>query len=329
MSYTNYNPPSRAYRARPKKSIGESAKESAVQFMWVVGIFAVLYFLFRGLTYPIRMLLRSDREKLDRELERVREKVQARKLVRESYRSDTNDPINKYGTAEAERLIADLRDGKIVDTELRWAPEVYEDQPELVMSTAFLDYFTRQLNLCRVAGYKVKVAFLKTIRNYYPEFTPKYSVLESEVANYREELRTEQLYAELIALIVSKGVPADLARSLVESGMSVENIQELIVPIKRFVAAGCSPEFIGLCLSKGILPDNPNLELGSLLLEAYENEDIALAAVKGDLTVADINKLHDSLTAAEGMSEEEQAEYLHTEMPAGCLRIIRDRCVRG
>jgi hypothetical protein len=319
-----------------KKSLGEQVKETATELVWVFVIYLVLYWLFMAVTWPFRAMFRTDKENLERKLERVREQIRARKELRKSCLADPNDPLNVYleyklhpekGENPYAGWFEDLKAGRIADPALRWAPEVYNE--EKVMSPEFVEYLARQIAVCRASGIGTKTALLRTVRRYYPEFTPKYSVMVSEVEAFRKGALTRELCGELVGAITAKGVPEAVARSFVDSGKTVEEIQKLIPVVKKFTGNGCSPEFTLFCLKHGIGPDHRFLEFGMSLLDSLGSEELALAGMSGGLDPEDVMAVQDAVEAElEVVDPAEKFDYFRTEMTERCLKAVRKQCLR-
>ena len=228
-----------------KKTIQEQFTGYVVFFVIVYGIWIVLEAILKALFFPIKVLITSDKEKFEAQVKANQKKILLRRDVRQQYASEAanpfcqyverfkihpeeyrSDPDNKY----YQDWFAALQNGTILDSKLVWAPEVYsiDTCDNVEVTRDFLDYFSNQVEMHLQSSFPTKIAFLRTVRAMYPEFTPKFSVMLSEIQNLSEKVKAQELRTELIEAIVSKGIPATLANAFINISSDVNDIKKFI-----------------------------------------------------------------------------------------------------
>lgn len=292
------------YEAPRMKSAGEQAKDMVVYLLTVGAIYLVLYWIFLVVTAPFKFLFMSDGQKLGAKIKRAKEKIACRDALRRKYAEDEGNPMNQYVNRfklypeeyredpenEQYRLwFEGLKNGTLLDTELRWAPDVWRETADgKVITEEFLNYFARQAELHAERGVGIRMAFLKTVRNLYPEFTPRFSVIADEIEEMRERAKAGELYAELTAELEKKGVPKELAGELLKMNLGLEKLREAIVTVKRGLDRGYSQAMCLYCIRKNVDLDDPFIEAngGTIgrVLDELEDEAMATAMIAQEFT---------------------------------------------
>jgi len=195
-----------------KKSASTELKESILYFVIIMVVYYLIMGIWNILVAPFRAIFETSRTKLERDIRIAKEKKARRDFQLFHLRGSTVDTLYNHILNPVERDENDL------DTELTGVPNVYlkcyADQTHINM--AFLDYFENQVELHLMSSWGRRHRFLRTIRDLYPEFTPKFSVIPSEIEAMREDAREGELVNELVDEIVKKGVSCSRAEEIVK-----------------------------------------------------------------------------------------------------------------
>jgi len=300
----------------PKKTAADQVKEGI--FNYVLAL--VLYFIIAGiakvLITPFQILFMTDRQKFASKLARSKEKIERRIVRRQLYEEDPNNmmtqhlerkihPENYIGEESSiyQDWFMNLKSGKLLDSDLKWAPEIYKGDG---INESFLNYLSRQIKLHKGSSVGDQYRFLKTIRNFYPEFTPKYSVLISEIEGFYEKLTAKNLDKELKDVVLSGGIPEDLAEELIRDNPSSKELKEAIVAAKKILAKGYGSEMVRFCLKHNYdLDTNEALsDTINSILKHFNNEAAVLAIIRGDFELSTLNELLKDLTEVDLTNEE-------------------------
>jgi hypothetical protein len=211
-----------------KKSAVADLKESVFYF----AIIMILYYLIMGiwkiLSAPFRAIFVTDRAKLERAIKVAKEKMSLRDRLL-FYSRDGEDVEGFYILAPVEG-----RDEDDLDTELMCVPNIYlEDyKGKRYIGEEFLNYFEHQVELHLQAPWGRRHKFLQTINRLYPEFTPKFSVVLSEIESLREEARAARLSKELIDEMVKMNISKyDAKQLLLQNENDPENLMKEIAAL--------------------------------------------------------------------------------------------------
>ncbi|MBE3087013.1 MAG: hypothetical protein IMZ64_12450, partial [Bacteroidetes bacterium] len=185
-----------------KKTIGEQAADTLVYLVVCGTIYYLLTLIAKIFIAPFKILFMSDRGRFAAKLERARAKIRTREVVRMEFDMSEGNPMFQYlvrfkqapdcyrndpDNEMYRKWFESLKNGTILDTELCWAPDVYVKTPTGSMyNRDFLNYFSRQFDLHGAADLKSKVKFMRTIRKFYPEFTPRFSAIPGELKDLYE-----------------------------------------------------------------------------------------------------------------------------------------------
>jgi hypothetical protein len=306
-----------------KKTIGEQAADTLVYLIVCGTIYYLLTLIAKVFIAPFKILFMSDRARFTAKVERSKARVRAREIARmefdmseenpmfqflvrfkqapENYRDDPdNEMYRKWFEA--------LKNGTILDTELRWAPDVYaKTSTGSMYNEDFLNYFSRQFDLHEAADLKSKVKFMRTLRKFYPEFTPKFSAIPEELKDLYERLHSKKLQGELVEVIQKGGVPEQLAIGMVQKGVSAGKIKDSIRIVKKCRALGWCDAGCEFAAKHGYDPDEHEDYLNETvnnILDKLENETIALAIIHGDVRPQELDGLiKRAMKCSEGSEE--------------------------
>jgi hypothetical protein len=318
-----------------KKSAGEQVKDMAFYLVIMAAVYFVFYFLFLIISWPFRMLLMSDRQRFQAKIDQGKAKILKRTELRKAFEVSDSNPLFQYierfklhplmylqdpDNDQYEAWFEEMKEGKILDSKLMWAPEIYRASKEngLSMNPSFLDYLSRQLELHTSKGLGSQVLLMKTIRDLYPEFTPKFSVIPSEINNYREEVKSEDLQEELIKTIGGKGISKELAQELVNWAMNTDELKKAVLVSQKCFKNGFCEVMALFCAKFDYDPDDLQAKSVNLILKLLGNESIASAVIHGDIEVDDVTEMIQEAQGQEG----DLAENVNTKFG----EILRDKC---
>lgn len=297
MSAKKYTPPPVV-----KKTAAESAKETIIYVIVMVAFYYVVTLILKVIVAPFRILFISDRQRFKEKLNRDKEKVIKRMSSREQYDENPNNPLYQYLDRfkinpslyrnDPDNQIysdwyKDLKSGKILDSKLLWAPDVYKGE-DASINPDFLNYLEQQINLHAEASLKDRMKFLNVIRNLYPEFTARLSVMLDEIAGYRKEVETHETEEELVRTLSAKGISKELAKALITQSTNPDNLKKSINIVKACLEKDYCSAMALYSAKNNYNPDDELSEGVNLVLERLGNESIAGALIRGDITYSDI-----------------------------------------
>jgi hypothetical protein len=192
------------------KSASANLKEGIISFAIIMILYYLIMAVWNILVAPFRAIFETESTKLARDIKIAKDKKGSRdaKLFYQRGIAYTDDNFNRIlNPIECDEL----------DTELVGVPNVYLQDclKENHINGAFLDYFKNQVELHQTCPWGRRHRFLMTIRNFYPEFTPKFSVIPSEIEALREDAKAGEAVNELQAEMMKKGVKDYIAVSII------------------------------------------------------------------------------------------------------------------
>jgi len=296
----------------PKKhTAGEQVKDTLIYLIVAGTIYYIIVLIARVVTAPFRILFMTDKQRFQARLDKDRAKIKARRLMRAAFDASEANPMYQYllrfkyspeqfkndpDNGFYKSWFEDLKKGTLLDTHLVWAPDVYGMSVvgTRMMNESFLDYFSQQFDLHENASLGDKIRFMGTIRKFYPEFTPKFSVIPSELADLRARLQSRKLHNELLEVISGSGVPLDLAESLVNKDMSSAEIKASIRVMQKCLARKYGKAMCQFCVKHNFNPDLHEdyfSDAVNNILEHTQNEEMALALIRGDMGPEEIDTI--------------------------------------
>ncbi len=84
------------YPKPAKKTAGEQAKDWAIYFIVMGIIFVVLDAIFKAITWPFRMVLRTDRQRFQDRVDQQKSKIFKRTELRRAYDNSESNPLFQY-----------------------------------------------------------------------------------------------------------------------------------------------------------------------------------------------------------------------------------------
>jgi hypothetical protein len=287
-----------------KKSFGSQLKSDLIFMIVASFIVYMIQRFFVFLFSPFKAVDIASRGMTYRDY--IEERQKAREAYLEAVSEDVNDPMYQFQDrfidhpekylrhrGKDNKVYKDWYDnwkkGLVLDTELRWAPEMYTRDDTIRVS--FIDYMKIQLVLHRKASYFLKNKFLKTIRAFYPEFTATFRGLESDLARYELSVTEDNLKKELAKEINKYGLPEDIAEYLSEQDLSVEDLRKQAELLKPLVSKGLSKPTCVCALENDL-----DLEQAKVVDMIVTKMDlparVGLAFLREELTSKDLEELY-------------------------------------
>ncbi len=225
------------------------------------------------ISIPFKFLICSERENLEREIAKDQEKILKRNRMRVLMHNDPEDPINLYMSFpknyENQEWYKHFMNGHIVDYQLRWAPDFYNEMNGVnYPSTKFIAYLENQLTLLKTCTGKDRKMFMKTIRDFYPELDPGPGLGKSI-----DDLKARALTGDLVKTMVSKGVPTKVATEIVSEEVSESDIKIIISIAQKCGIRNYTDKMIKFCYVMGMNPESDEAQVADCLLALTSNYD--------------------------------------------------------
>lgn len=284
----------------PKKSVGEQMMEDLFTIAIVSFIIYVICGFFKILFYPVTWLFKTSRELHEEDIQKALQKKQAREQYLLQIRSDPNDPMNVYlerFTENPEEYKGDplnddylewylhWRNGDILDSRMRWAPDVYvKINGKNTINGEFARYLEIQYELHKEAGWASRHCFLQTIRKYFPEVTPKMSVMWDDIEALKDRAKTRELKAELSDEIRKFGISEEVSEQLCNQNISGKEIMKKARVIKKCIERGYSQSASLFIANQGYKPDSEKAEGANELLNNGCPDFVAEEYIEGNIT---------------------------------------------
>jgi len=264
----------------PEKTMGQKMAEFAIVYSVVLALFWVIQTICKVVLWPFRWLFTS-RAQLEKEkLERAAEKIDARKA---RVFPDT-DPMSEYlkrfvdsplqyqdhaDNAKYRTWYESWKRGEVLDTQMQWSPEVYEDGK---ICGRFVRYLARQVALHRKAGLSRWNTFANTLQKFYPEVNVRH--LDRDVAELKERTAVASLRQELGVEISKLGISDEVAQFLIAMDLEVTELKR-----KAKVAKKCAELGYTDTLTKLYLEEQDNFSARSFKLgaEVMNNFNVMIA----------------------------------------------------
>jgi hypothetical protein len=228
----------------PQTSTTERIKANMI-FLIVAGFILYLFSMFLKFIFsPLKVLSsREVADKIDAKIEEKRAKrLQKRRVVH------PNDPMEQFYLRFIDRPEDFKNDpdnelyfawfdawkkGKVIDSVLRWAPDILDDDGESVRSN-FIQYMKIQWALHKRASFLQQMQFTNTIFRFYPEFSANLRGLEADLAQYESENEEEAAERELREEIQAFGLSEGIAEYLVNKDINAKTLREEILILKKW-----------------------------------------------------------------------------------------------
>ena len=185
----------------------------------------------------------------------------------------------------------------------------------------FLDYLSRQVELhVHNGNWRERRAFRTTIRYLYPEFTPKLSVIPSEIEEMREKVTEKGLRDELISEVVKKGISEYLVEEVIKDP---KHIKERMVLAKKCSEKKYSLEMYQFCLKYNYDPDDEYSETVGMILDTHEVEEFPAAFVRGKITLQEVYEILQGIDMTQ--KRERRTEHIHYVLD----KLLKDKIMKG
>ena len=270
----------------------------------IIGCFLIYLFcrMFEFIFKPLQMLSKEEVNK------RFEENIYEKRFARQVRTfDDPCDPMNQFRVRIIEKdpqykrdkennkiyyeWFQAWQDGKIIDSDLRWAPDIMDENSTLRPN--FIQYMKIQYFLHKKAGPIKRALFLNTIYKFYPELTASMRGLANDLANYQEENHEIKAERELRSEIQKYGLPIELANYLANKDINAKTLGEEAQILKGYTEAGHPPEAC-ICVLENKFNDT-TFESIELILKYELPTKVAVAYIKGELTTDELGELSEGM----------------------------------
>lgn len=240
-----------------RKSAQEEFRDNLI--LTVVGYF-IVYVVASIMDFILNPF--GKEEDIDKKiLEKISKKQQAR--MKRDLCTKYDDPMNQYHQRFVEspqdfrgdpdndmykEWFNEWRAGNILDSDLRWAPSF-----EMEITSTFLKYLKRQMNLHAKAPLIRRLLFLNTLHRYYPEFSPSLNYLARDIEKYEASMNQDDVQSKLKSEIEKFGLDETLANYLINKNLSASKLKKTVQSLKQCVEYGYGASTC-ICLVENNIP---------------------------------------------------------------------------
>lgn len=291
----------------PKPSSGKKLSEQFrenVTFI-IIGTF-ILYYIGMFFEFLFQPLLSSGtpKETEKRIRDKIREKQRARERIKDFYKNDVNDPIYQFKLRFIENpdkykkdintqiyydWFQEWKNGNVLDSNLRWAPSVYDNSGE--MKKNFIDYMKIQFELHKKESLFKRFIFINTINKYYPEFSASMNGLEQDLSCYNEEITENNLQRQLRNAIQKYGLPEEISEYIIEKDFPVEKLEETAKTFKKYIEKGISSDCSIYVLENNITDINEIIAINDFAEKTALPFRVGLAYIRNQINTDSVNKI--------------------------------------
>ena len=282
------------------KTTGQKVADMAITLILIGFISYVFEKFFQLLLKPFLYLLMRPEDFRELYVEKALEKTENRNERAELFKQDESDPMVQYrlryiehperftadsGNEKYLRWYKDWRDGNVDDPELRWAPDVYSEGE---LNPDFVAYIGLQTKLLSICG--DKKTFLKVIRKFYPELTPKFPEILEDVEELKSLMEEKHLQSELFGELKSMGISDGLVKEVMK--MKPEKIQGAAQYLKKCSEFGFSDSICMTLMEMGLDPSSEMAQVvNEWMTKALVPAHVMISLGKGDIEMEDVKEI--------------------------------------
>ena len=310
----------------PKENKESQAdKLQSDMIFFVVGFFILLVFhqILEFIFKPLRIISQKDLNKeIDKQIEQKRYERSLRQI------DDVNDPMYQFklrfvdepkrykrdpNNKTYEEWFKQWKKGNIIDSDLRWAPDVLGDDGEIRPN--FIQYMKIQWDLHRKASFIKRGIFLRTIYKYYPELTPSMRGIENDLAHYNNEIDENRVETELLNEIQKFGLPERAAEYLVNKDINAETLRQEALFLKKNIEIGHALESCICAIEEDWLnKDSEVLEVSLKVLDLCVQKGLSakvgVALLNKEITNDDVTELLDKSRGLLELHDDDAFEFI-------------------
>lgn len=252
--FTQYQTNTR--KVSPVEDAAGTAIATFIACIFVYGIFEFFKKLTSGLRNPQVIA--------DETIAKYDEIILTRHFDRIRYSGQSPVTRGSRGDPEYKDWYASWLRGEVIDSELLWAPEVYDGslKGSKTFNENFFNYLEIQIGLHRKAGMERHLE--GTIRKFYPELTPDLNAIHEDIEEIRERIAARKIQKEIRAELVNTGLTEESAKIISKMDLRGKNLKSLIPVVKRFIEAGFNGYDAVYFADKGYKVTEPVKQLLSL-----------------------------------------------------------------
>jgi len=240
---------------------------------------------------------------------KILEKICKKQQARQERKLCSEDPMSQYYQRFIERpkdfrgdpdnemyrdWFNEWRAGNILDSDLRWAPSF-----DVEMTSTFLKYLKRQMNLHSKASLMRRLLFINTLHRYYPEFSPSLNELARDIERYESQMSKEDVRSNLKAEIEKYGLDDTLADYLINKNLSASKLKKTAQFLKQCVEYGYSSG-TSICLVENKIPMDSTVAsiIHKVVSEIGLPARVGLAYAQRKVTVEELSEMKEHMDAA-------------------------------
>lgn len=220
----------------PKEKPMDKGTQAFTQLVGFLVSCVIIFFLERIFSWFVKPLVTTVNPNAVRDM--IEKKQEARDAYLERIASDPADPMYQFQLRCLDKVTEYKKDpdtkvymnwyqswkkGLILDSGLRWVPEVYKGES---FNPKFLEYMRIQYGLHKKASFKNRAKFSQTISKFYPEFSSNLNGLGQDIAQYSESVAKEVIQEALAEEIKKFGLPDTYEEYL--STLSVKEVKKAV-----------------------------------------------------------------------------------------------------
>lgn len=309
---------------KPTPPVSESDRLTGNLIFVVVAVF--IFYLFNSflkfILSPFKVVT------LKEAAEKVNAKIGEKRIARwKRQLSDPNDPMAQFhlrfvekpdeykGDADNEPYYAWFKEwkaGNIIDSDLRWAPSVFDD--ELEIRPNFIHYMKIQLDLHKKASLVSKMRFFNTISKYYPELSATLRGLEEDLAQYDAELDEAEAEKVLQEEIQAFGLPKDIAEYLAYSDLNAKGLRDAALYFKECIEAGASSDIAVCAFENRIKINESSLQIIGHMERLNLPDELGIEVLKGNITPEQLIEIADQADSYRDLYDDEPDEEFYNDI---------------
>lgn len=261
--------------------------------------------------------------------ERIDEKQKQRNEYLSFIERDENDPMFQYqlrfleepkkfrgdpDNKVYEKWYGSWKKGEVLDSTLRWVPVMYDCNDD--MTPEFLAYMKTQYFLHKDrAGFFNKRRFLKTIRDYYPEFSASFRGMGEDLARYCSTATDNSVEEDLRSEMIRFGLSDDYADYLIEQDLSPAELKKVAVFFRECIQRDIRLEVAVISYINGWTTEFQVVEKLEELTEQSKMPTRAIVAyMKREITLEDLSALTNDVRELYSPEDDDLGEYVDDQL---------------
>jgi hypothetical protein len=278
----------------PTKSAGQTIFGYIVVIAVSAFIINIIKKFFEALYRPFYYWTLSAEELVNLHIAQAKAKKEKRDERMQALKQDESNPLVQYqlryiehpenyvGQVENKEYLEwyqAWRAGKVEDPELRWAPEFYVGSGKV--NPEFVAYLELQMKIITNRS-----AFLRTVKNYYPELTPKFPEIQRNLEELKGLVEEKHLQEELRKELVAMGVDDGMVKYV--ENVEPAKIRETALYFKKCKEFGYTETACNVMFQLGIDPGSESAQAIQKASNAMVPDRALIACGRGEIDADDV-----------------------------------------